>query len=57
MINKLLSDTGDYLISAAPAADPRWGGSDANLPVTLGLKLIFFGLNLSVSLLNHFVLR
>ena len=41
MINKLLSDTGDYLISAAPAADPRWGGSDANLPVTLGQFLLF----------------
>ncbi|KAL5258526.1 hypothetical protein ACHWQZ_G009121 [Mnemiopsis leidyi] len=39
IINKLLSDTGDYLISAAPAADPRWGGSDANLPVTLGLQI------------------
>ena len=37
MINKIISETVDHLISAAPASDPRWGGSDSNLPVTLGL--------------------
>ena len=36
MINRVLSETGEYLMTAAPAADPRWGGSDVNLPVTLG---------------------
>ena len=36
LINKILSETGDYLLTAGPAADPRWGGDDVTLPVTLG---------------------
>lgn len=39
MISRVLSETGEYLITSAPAADPRWGGTDANLPVTLGLQI------------------
>ena len=36
LINKVISDSAEYLISSAPAADPRWGGADVSLPVTLG---------------------
>ena len=56
MISRVLSETGEYLITSAPAADPRWGGTDANLHVTLGTEYLSLLLIAGVALMPTFLL-